>query len=143
MELVLKDLNWKVCLIYLGDIIVYTAEFYPALDRLKKVWTRIRKANLKLKPTKRCLMWAQVPFLAHIASRQGLGVDPAKTGEVENWPTPTNVKDMHTFLGLASYCGMAAAARLCVAPSQYVCVAGERQCLVFLVGCLGDFVSSG
>ncbi len=37
MELVLKDLNWKVCLIYLDDIIVYGAGFYPALDRLKMV----------------------------------------------------------------------------------------------------------
>ena len=46
MELVLKDLNWKICLIYLDDIIVYGAGFYPALDRLKTVWRRIREANL-------------------------------------------------------------------------------------------------
>ncbi len=32
MELVLKDLNWKVCLIYLDGIIVYGAGFYPTLD---------------------------------------------------------------------------------------------------------------
>ena len=56
MELVLKDLKWKICLIYLDDIIVYGAGFYPALDRLKTVWRRIREANLKLKPTKCCLM---------------------------------------------------------------------------------------
>ena len=56
MELVLKDLNWKICLIYLDDIIVYEAGFYPALDRLKTVWRRIREGNLKLKPTKCCLM---------------------------------------------------------------------------------------
>ncbi len=30
MELVLKDLNWKVCLIYLDEIIMYGAGFYPA-----------------------------------------------------------------------------------------------------------------
>ncbi len=58
IELVLKDLNWKVCLIYLDNIIMYGAGFYPALDRLKMVWTGIRKANLKLKPTKCCLMQA-------------------------------------------------------------------------------------
>ncbi len=37
MELVLKDLNWKVCLIYLDGIIVYRAGFYPASDHLKMV----------------------------------------------------------------------------------------------------------
>ncbi len=62
MELVLKDLNWKICLIYLDNIIVYGAGFYPALDRLKTVWRRIRETNLKLKPTKCCLRHEQVPF---------------------------------------------------------------------------------
>ncbi len=103
MELVLKDLNWKVCLIYLDDIIVYGAGFYPALDRLKMVWKCIREANLKFKPTKCCLMRAQVPFLGHIVSREGVGVDPAKTEAMEKWPTPVNVKDVRAFLGLASY----------------------------------------
>ncbi len=79
MELVLKDLNWKICLIYLDDIIVYGPLFYPAPDRLKTVWRRIREANLKLKPIKCCLMRVQAPFLGHIFSRQGVGVDPAKT----------------------------------------------------------------
>ncbi len=73
MEPVLKDLNWKVCLIYLDDIIIYGAGLYPALDWLKMVWKCIREANLKLKPTKCCLMRAQVPFLGHIVSRQGVG----------------------------------------------------------------------
>ncbi len=103
MELVLKDLNWKVCLIYLDDIIVYSAGFYPAWDRLKMVWRRLRDANLKLKPTKCCLMRAQVPFLGHIVSREGVGVDPAKTEAVERWTTPDNVKDVKAFLDLASY----------------------------------------
>ncbi len=26
-------------------------------------------------------------------------MDPAKTEDVENWPTPTNVKDVRAFLG--------------------------------------------
>ncbi len=67
------------------------------------VWTRIREANLKQKPTKCCLMCTQVPFLGHIMSHQGVGVDPAKTEAVEKWPTPTNVKDSRAFLELVSY----------------------------------------
>ncbi len=100
MELVLKDLNWKVCLIYLDDIIVYGVGFCPALDRLKMVWRCIREANLKLKPTKCCLMRAQVPFLGHIVSREGVGVDTAKTEAMEKWPMPVNVKDVRAFFGI-------------------------------------------
>ncbi len=48
-------------------------------------------------------MQAQVPFLGHIVSRQGVGVDPAKTEAMEKWPTLVDVKDVRAFLGLASY----------------------------------------
>ena len=52
MELVLSGLNWKICLIYLDDVIVYGGNFYDSLYRLKTVWQQIREANLKLKPSK-------------------------------------------------------------------------------------------
>jgi len=36
-------------------------------------------------------------------SRQGIATDPAKTSKVSGWPTPTTVKEVQQFLGLASY----------------------------------------
>ncbi len=49
-------------------------------------------------------MRAQVQFLGHRVSREGIGVYPAKTEAMEKWPTPVNIKDVRAFLGLASYC---------------------------------------
>ncbi len=103
MELVLSGLNWKICLIYLDDVIVYGGNFYDSLDRLKIVSQRIREANLKLKPSKWCLMRDHVPFLGHCVSRERVEVDPMKTAAVQDWPTPRTVKDVRAFLGLASY----------------------------------------
>ncbi len=37
VELVLLGLNYKICLIYLDDVIVYGGTFYDSLDRLKRV----------------------------------------------------------------------------------------------------------
>ncbi len=37
MEIVLSGVNWKICLIYLDDVIVYAGNFYDTLDRLKIV----------------------------------------------------------------------------------------------------------
>ena len=37
MELVLSGLNWKICLIYLDNVIVYGGNFYDVLDGLKIV----------------------------------------------------------------------------------------------------------
>ena len=103
MELVLSGLNWKACLIYLDDVIVFGKDFDSALFNLEAVWTRMRQANLRLKPSKCALFRSRVPFLGHVVTRKGVEVDPAKTEAVDKWPEPENVKDVRSFLGLASY----------------------------------------
>ncbi len=103
MELVLSGLKWKICLIYLDDVIVYGGNFYDALDRLKTVWQCTTEANLKLKHSKCFLMHDQVPFLGHSVSREGVVVDTMNNAAVQDWPTPRTVKDVRAFLGLASY----------------------------------------
>ncbi|XP_073057375.1 uncharacterized protein [Primulina eburnea] len=44
-----------------------------------------------------------VLFLGHVISAQGVSVDPSKVGAVINWPKPTNVSEIRSFLGLAGY----------------------------------------
>ncbi len=101
MERVLSGLNLKIYLIYLDDVIVYGGNFCDAHDRLKTIWQLIREANMKLKPSKCCLMRDQVRFLGHYVSREGVEVDPMKTAAIQVWPTPCTVKDIRAFLGLA------------------------------------------
>ena len=45
----------------------------------------------------------EVAFLGHIVSAEGIKVDPAKIEAVATWTTPTNVKEVRSFLGLAGY----------------------------------------
>ena len=45
----------------------------------------------------------ELKFLGHIVGKEGIKVDPAKTQVVQDWPTPTNVKDVRSFLGLSNY----------------------------------------
>ncbi|XP_075499427.1 putative mitochondrial protein AtMg00860 [Primulina tabacum] len=39
----------------------------------------------------------------HVISAQGVSVDPSKVEAVINWPKPTNVSEIRSFLGLAGY----------------------------------------
>jgi len=103
MELILSGLTWEMCLVYIDDIIVYGVDFETELDRLMVIWDRLRKANLKLKPSKCCLFRERTPFLGHMVSRDGIEVDPWKTAGVRDWAVPTNEKEVRSFLGLASY----------------------------------------
>ena len=62
MELVLKGLHWKICLIYLDDVIVIGHRFEEELKRLKQVFERLTCAGLNLKP-KKCFLfqkWSRI-----------------------------------------------------------------------------------
>jgi hypothetical protein len=38
-----------------------------------------------------------------VIDRRGISSNPAKINKVVSWPTPTNVKDVRSFLGLVGY----------------------------------------
>ena len=56
MDRVLAGLQWETCLVYLDDIIVLGRDGTEMLARLSQVFTRVREANLKMKPSKCCLL---------------------------------------------------------------------------------------
>ena len=103
MEMVLAGLQYQICLIYLDDVIVYGKSFEEEISRLGKVFCRLQDAGLKLKPQKCVLFQKQVTYLGHIVSERGVAPDPAKIESVKGWPTPTNVTEVRSFLGLAAY----------------------------------------
>ncbi|KAA0046150.1 pol protein [Cucumis melo var. makuwa] len=45
----------------------------------------------------------QVTFLSHVVPSEGVSVDPAKIEAVTNWPRPSTVSEIRSFLGLAGY----------------------------------------
>lgn len=103
MDLVLADLQWTTCLVYLDDIITFGRTFQEHLARLDEVLTKLRQANLKVKPAKCHLFATQVQYLGHVISSDGVKADPAKVEAVRQWPVPKTQTEVRSFLGLASY----------------------------------------
>ena len=103
INLALDGLTWTYCLVYLDDIIVWSATFDEHLYRLRQVFDRIRKAGLKLKPAKCQFLKKRVTFLGHVVSCKGIETDPEKPRAVDEWPTSENLTELQSFLGLASY----------------------------------------
>ena len=103
METVLAGLIRNCCLVYLDDVMVIGRSFSEHLTNLRKVFERFRNANLKLKPEKCCLAGSEVLYLGYVVSRDGISADPAKVKVVKNFPQPSDVKSLRSFLGLASY----------------------------------------
>ena len=42
-------------------------------------------------------------YLGHFISEERVSTDPRKIEVVVNWPTPSSIKEVKGFLGLASY----------------------------------------
>jgi len=94
MHLVLAGLNFDVCLVYLDDIILFSATPKEHLVRMEFVLQRLREAHLKLKPSKCSLMQTEVSFLGHVVSADGISTDPEKISLVEHWPEPVNLRQV-------------------------------------------------
>ena len=103
MSQVLRGLNWKFVLRYIGDLLVFSKNFEKHLDNLNQVFWRLREANLILKPEK-CQFGVQtVKYLGHILSKEGVSVDTEKTDKVKIFPLPKSQRELKSFLGLCNY----------------------------------------
>jgi hypothetical protein len=52
----------------------------------------------------KCEFWLQeVAFLGHIITAERVKVDSEKVKAISEWKQPTNVTEVHSFLGLAGY----------------------------------------
>ncbi|GFW45498.1 retrovirus-related Pol polyprotein from transposon 17.6 [Trichonephila clavipes] len=103
MDNLLRHFKWTMCLCYLDDIIVFSETFEDQLIRLRLVLKCLQEAGLKLN-SKKCLIAAQeVKILGHLVSSNGVRPDPDKIKAVRNFPTPKNIHDIRSFLGLCSY----------------------------------------
>ena len=45
----------------------------------------------------------KVVFLGYVVSGQGIEVDESKVDAIKNWPTPINVSQVRSFLGLPGF----------------------------------------
>ena len=66
-------------------------------------FSRLKEFNLNIKPKKCHFFQYSVVFLGYVLSVDGISANPEKVDVVKNLPVPTSAKELHSFLGLASY----------------------------------------
>jgi len=76
--LILAELSWECCLVYVDNVVVFAQNFQEHVDRLGQVFDLLSAAGLKLKPSKCRLFQRRVAFGGHIVSRKGVKVDLSK-----------------------------------------------------------------
>ncbi|CAH1770615.1 5025_t:CDS:1, partial [Entrophospora sp. SA101] len=92
-----------ICKFYLDDILIYSKTKEEHLQHLHQVLKILRQHKLYAKLSKCEFLQSKVEYLGHYISAEGIAVDTRKTAAIKDWPAPTNVSEVRSFLGLANY----------------------------------------
>lgn len=103
MERAVGDMNLLQVLVYLDDLIIFGRTLEEHEERLLKVLDRLSEVGLKLSMDKCQICLPRVKYLGHIVSADGVEPDPEKIKAVTDWPQPTNLKTLQSFLGFCGY----------------------------------------
>jgi len=103
MSVILSGLQWTKCPVYLDDVIVFGRDFDEHLSRLEEVFYCLKKAGLKLRLSKCKFLMQKISYLGHEISAKGINPDAEKVRSIENFPTPTDIDKLRSFLGLVGY----------------------------------------
>ena len=72
---------------------------------MEAVLERLETEGLTLKRSKCTFMCKQVEYLGHVVSEKGVHTFPDKIRAIQEAPTPKNVRQLRSFLGLVNYYG--------------------------------------
>ena len=88
---------------YIDDVAVYSSCWREHIDHLRNLFLRLRKANLKVKPSKcQCAMFECV-YLGHVVGNGTVRLESSKIEAIKRMPVPRTKKGVRQFLGLAGY----------------------------------------
>ena len=82
---------------------IFSKDLASHLKRLEAVFWKLEEASLKLKPSKCELFQRKLAYLGHVISAKGVATDESKIEAIKNWPTPTNVTKVQSYLGFTGY----------------------------------------
>jgi hypothetical protein len=91
----------KFVLVFIDDILIYSKFEEEHEDHLKMVLQILREHQLYVKFNKCDFYKNNIHYLGHIISKEGITVDPENIKAIMSWPTPKNVADVRSFMGLA------------------------------------------
>lgn len=99
----LRNVLDKSVIAYLDDILIFSQTLDQHQKDVKTVLTLLDQQDLLLEPDKCEFTTKKVAFLGYIVTPQGIGADPEKIQAVLDWPPPTTVKELQSFLGTINF----------------------------------------
>jgi hypothetical protein len=89
--------------VYLDDILIFSKTPEEHVSHVETVMNRIKEHGFFLKLSKCDFFQTSITYQGHLINCDGIMPDPKKLSAVKYWPTPKNILDVKSFLGLANY----------------------------------------
>jgi hypothetical protein len=103
MNNVLSKFLDKFVLVFIDDILIYSKNREEHEKHLRLVLQVLREHQLYAKFNKCDFFKKKIHYLGHVLSKEGVAVDPDKISSIMEWPTPKDVSDIRSFIGLVGY----------------------------------------
>ena len=93
----------KFLLVFFDDILIYSRSREEHLQHLEAVLSILKEQQLYAKMSKCKFGITEMLYLGHIIGEQGVQVHQEKIQAILELPTPRNVTELSSFLGLCTY----------------------------------------
>ena len=103
MDATMAGLKWKSLMVYMDDIIIFSATFEKHLEDLEEVFLRLQNVKVTLNLEKCAFFRKKIKYLGHIISDEGIQPCNERIDALAKKKSPENVKELRTWLGMVSY----------------------------------------
>ena len=103
MNDIFREFLDQFVIVYLDNILIYSKTKHEYFNYMKQVLDTLRKHQLFAKISKCELFKQKVEYLRHYISADRISVDTYKIDAIKNWPIPSNISKLRSFLRFASY----------------------------------------
>ena len=90
-------------IVFLDDILIFSKTLEEHRQHVRKVLGLLRQNKLFAKESKCEFFQKSLSFLGHVVGENGISMEMDKVKAIKEWPAPTSVTGVRSFLGLAGY----------------------------------------
>jgi len=102
LDIILSGLKWQICLVYLDDVIIFSANAEQHVKDVDTVLHRLREAGVTLNLQKCTWFSDEFEYLGHIVRPGQLHVHNKNVDALKHAKFPTTKTQLNSFFGMCN-----------------------------------------